>query len=406
MTVHVADIFSSLAKDFREAEYRGIVDLHKMIIANAVAVVDGDVWDWRKTDSLIMIQGEYTTGTVTVSKHSTAVVGDSTEWTTQFEELTHVEDEIFTGSGEDDLESGGTYTHTSGNSSFTISIASTPGGGLADTFDWTQTGGSGGSGAGVNCATTATTLSDGVTVTFGAIDGHTIGDQWDFKATVATNDKYGSKMLLGDSAYQWYRVSSFGSDTSITLAENYVGDDIQAGTYTLYCDEYKLPSDCMYNGVVSVIEPSNAIRLERVGQPTTEDAASLMQVTFSYPQYYDIFRDATNDVQYIRLFPAPGDDQWLRIHYLKSGTSFLGGTPVTTADIPIEYRDAIYLRTKRDVYERLGDARFQVADNEYKFIMKKLRGMYAHPPGKQSRTRTYPGKRRGFGVTINTSGTT
>ncbi len=87
-----------------------------------------------------------------------------------------VEDEIFTGSGLDDLDSGGTHT-LDVNTTFTV-IIDTVGG--TDTFKWKR-----GNGA-FNLAVVMTglvqNLSDGVTIIFAATTGHTLDDQWTIRA--------------------------------------------------------------------------------------------------------------------------------------------------------------------------------------------------------------------------------
>ena len=85
---------------------------------------------------------------------------------------------FFTGTGLDDMTASGTFTGTA-NRSFRIQI---DGVGTPDTFSWlksapTQT---------IPDATLVpisagtTTLIEGMTITFGATTGHTVGDRWDF----------------------------------------------------------------------------------------------------------------------------------------------------------------------------------------------------------------------------------
>lgn len=80
-----------------------------------------------------------------------------------------------------DATSGGAWTHRSNaNALFTITLASA---GTPDTFDWAETGGSGGSGTGVAITGASQELADGVTITFGATTGHGAGDIWLIKVT-------------------------------------------------------------------------------------------------------------------------------------------------------------------------------------------------------------------------------
>ena len=82
---------------------------------------------------------------------------------------------VFTGSGLNDATFGGTYTHTA-DLRYVVKIddaVSSP-----NTFTWSKDGGVSWQAAGVNCAVTATTLDNGVTVTFAAITGHTLAEYW------------------------------------------------------------------------------------------------------------------------------------------------------------------------------------------------------------------------------------
>jgi hypothetical protein len=58
---------------------------------------------------------------------------------------------------------------------FTVTIDGT---GSPDTFSWTEAGGSEGSGSGVAITGSAQTLADGVDITFGSTEGHSISDSW------------------------------------------------------------------------------------------------------------------------------------------------------------------------------------------------------------------------------------
>ena len=78
----------------------------------------------------------------------------------------------FTGSGLNDATSGGTATNTA-DATYTIVIDGT---GATDTFKWQKD--SGAWTETVNMTGAAQTLTDGVTVTFGATTGHTETDQW------------------------------------------------------------------------------------------------------------------------------------------------------------------------------------------------------------------------------------
>lgn len=88
--------------------------------------------------------------------------------------LNYIKPVVFTGSGLNDATSGGTYTGTV-NATYTIIIDSSVA--SPDTFKWKKNSGSFTTGVSIT-AGVAQTLSDGVTITFAAGDGHTLNDQW------------------------------------------------------------------------------------------------------------------------------------------------------------------------------------------------------------------------------------
>ncbi len=86
---------------------------------------------------------------------------------------------VFTGTGLNDATSGGTYTGTDTTAqTYTVVIDAT---GTPDTFKWQK--GAGSWTTGVAITGSAQTLTNGVTITFGATTGHTLNDQWVITAT-------------------------------------------------------------------------------------------------------------------------------------------------------------------------------------------------------------------------------
>lgn len=103
-----------------------------------------------------------------------------------------VEDEIFTGSGLDDLDSGGTHTLDI-NTIFTV-IIDTVGG--TDTFKWKK--GNSPFNTGVSITGAIQNFSDGVTVIFSATTGHTLNDQWEIQAL-----NFGIDAIMSDNGKIW-----------------------------------------------------------------------------------------------------------------------------------------------------------------------------------------------------------
>lgn len=94
------------------------------------------------------------------------------------DDSTAVSAPVFTGGGLDDLSVGGAFTGT-GTTHFRVQIDGT---GTPDTFRWSDDGGATWTASAVAITGSAQTLTDGVTITFGATTGHTDTDTWDFYA--------------------------------------------------------------------------------------------------------------------------------------------------------------------------------------------------------------------------------
>lgn len=101
---------------------------------------------------------------------------------------------VFSGSGLNDATAGGTYSGSTYDT-FLITISTAAG---TDKFDWTKNG-SGGATA-VSITGGAQTLSDGVTITFGATTGHTLTDNWTIKTPVVPTVTESVTARTSDSA--------------------------------------------------------------------------------------------------------------------------------------------------------------------------------------------------------------
>ncbi len=177
----------------------------------------------------------------------------------------------FSGVGLDDLASSGTYTDTK-RAVFTIIIdddSVSP-----ETFKWQKDDGT--FTTGVNCAITATTLSDGVTVTFGAIIGHTNNEQWTVEAIAPQIDA---------------KLNAAGTILSIRDHSNYLTNTETEGhdltDFTNYRRLYITP----LNGTEVDINELSAI-----SPPYDGSAANSNVIT------YDITQD---DVYELRLVTVP-----------------------------------------------------------------------------------------------------
>lgn len=89
-------------------------------------------------------------------------------------DLLHINDAVFDGSGLDDLAASGTYSGTT-ESELLVRIDGT---GTVDTFRWSNDGGSTWEATGVSITGSAQLLENGVYITFNAVTGHTLNDEW------------------------------------------------------------------------------------------------------------------------------------------------------------------------------------------------------------------------------------
>jgi hypothetical protein len=126
-------------------------------------------------------------------------------------------------SGLDDITVGTNYTGTS-VINYKVKIDST---GTPDQFKWSADGGTTYSAA-TNCATTATALSNGVTVLWAATTGHTDEDYWTF--TCAPTDLEGvieTCLIKGITAYAALQHGTYLTDVETTLDQ--IDTDLTAG---------------------------------------------------------------------------------------------------------------------------------------------------------------------------------
>ena len=121
-----------------------------------------------------------------------------------------VSEDVFDGVGLDDLASGGAYTGTT-PAVFEVEMqtAATP-----DTFRWRKNRGAWTSGVAVTGA--AQNLSDGVTVTFGATTGHTVGEGWEFFAGLTVPEDIRNAIFLMVGHFYENRESTIPSSVVLT----------------------------------------------------------------------------------------------------------------------------------------------------------------------------------------------
>ena len=113
----------------------------------------------------------------------------------------------FVGSGLDDAFFAGHYSGDSSSKSFYVKIDSA---GATDTFEWGYDSGVGAVATGIVITGAEQTLSDGISIDFGATTGHTLGDKWTGTATAVDIDTgFFSNRNTGDAGDGYTHVGLF-----------------------------------------------------------------------------------------------------------------------------------------------------------------------------------------------------
>jgi hypothetical protein len=129
----------------------------------------------------------------------------------------------FTGTGANDLEAGGDFS-IDGPVAYVVEIdAEASGEGGTDTFRWSDDGGATWAAEGVAITGASQALSDGVEVTFGAVDGHAAGDLWRFEAARL---QAGSVSMHGSHAVVSYDVAGAPHLGAILVFQKFTHDPV------------------------------------------------------------------------------------------------------------------------------------------------------------------------------------
>ncbi|GAJ22235.1 unnamed protein product, partial [marine sediment metagenome] len=164
----------------------------------------------------------------------------------------YVGPDAFTGVGLNDLTPGGTYSGN-GSTDFRVEIdASVP---SPDTFQWSIDGGVTWEATGVAITGAAQTLENGVTITFGVVDGHTVGERWDFVAgnVDSENTTYPKENLYNQRPSFPYRATS---NTSLWVIVD-LGSDVNVSIAGVFNHNFIAPSTFQLRGYTQATGPPN-----------------------------------------------------------------------------------------------------------------------------------------------------
>lgn len=104
-----------------------------------------------------------------------------------------------------------------------------------------------------------------------------------------------------------YDVSLFGSTTSATIADPWIGDTVTAATYRLYRDVYALPADCGFTKVMALYDPDQRCRLHFYNQPRFIETRAEEPGLTSTPECFTLVNQSSESTprQQIQFYPAP-----------------------------------------------------------------------------------------------------
>lgn len=119
---------------------------------------------------------------------------------------------VFTGTGLNDAVSGGKPTGPAANYIFSITIQAT---GSPDTFEWSVNGGS--LHTGIHITGVAQALSQGVTITFAATTGHTLGDLWTITDTA--NSSLNTSDFINNGIGAVFRSAQSKARETVSIAD-------------------------------------------------------------------------------------------------------------------------------------------------------------------------------------------
>ena len=151
--------------------------------------------------------------------------------------------------------------------------------------------------------------------------------------TTFTTAMVGRKIrVAGQNAY--YRIASYVSGTEITLENIFQGDTASAQTYSIYKDEYRLPSDLDVYKVMRQIEDSQSIvDLE----PSAFDIYEPSPQAFGSPRFsilagtkLDIYSSGTVSGSVNNSVITGSSTSWTGVEGLSRGTRITVGTAVYT----------------------------------------------------------------------------
>ncbi len=183
------------------------------------------------------------------------------------------------------------------------------------------------------------------------------------------------RMVLSGRA-EPYDVTTFGSTTTATLADPFIGSTLTAGTYSLYRDVYPLPTDCGYAKLTVLYDPELRRRLIFLNQSKFIDVRAENPSLVSIPECFSVINQTSENPPRPQLQFYPASSAIRTFHgwyfrrpaFLTSDASYL--------DWPEEFDDMIWLLAAVEYYEaplRLSQRNISVLRPKYANLFDRMK---------------------------------
>lgn len=192
--------------------------------------------------------------------------------------------------------------------------------------------------------------------------------------TTFTSSMVNSFIRIGsDTTY--YRISAFGSATSLTIESALPTAAVAGSSYTIFKHIYELPSD--FGRVTNAMSD---IRLTEWSRPEIERIDPYRTVTGTRPEVYTIrgtdYPPVSNPaipLFHIEFWPVPSSAQTIRIEYLKTNSLS------ASSDVPLYRSDVLVWKSAETavfyLFGKTGDAAWSaLADRYHSRYQESLQG--------------------------------
>lgn len=202
-----------------------------------------------------------------------------------------------------------------------------------------------------------------------------------------------------------YDVTTFGSTTTATLADNYPSTTLTAGAYNLYRDTYALPADCGYAKIMALYDPSQKSdirfptdrgRLLFFNQSRFLKERAAQNTLTGIPYCFTMMQQTTENPprSQFQLFPAPSDVRVYHGWYFRRPAVMASDSEYP--DWPEEFEDMHWVQACIDYYSTPRHFSNRFRDLFMKMKMEAFRKMKVEMDGQSAMENDIQGTRVGM----------